>query len=388
MNILLKPASSLCNMRCRYCFYSGVSSVREKASYGIMPAETADAVIDNVFKDSGNHDRVTFAFQGGEPSLAGLEWYKRFTKKASSYSRNCRYAFQTNGLLLDDAWCDFFLEHNVLAGISIDPGRRFHDRNRFSDAGGGAFTSGTFSACMNSKNLLEKKGAQYNVLCVLTSDLAKEPEKAWRFIINERIRYIQFIPCLDPPPEAQPDPKLYAGNTLRPALFAQFYTRLFPWWIRELEQGNYISIKLFDDIANYFFKGVTTSCGIDGKCRLQYVVESDGSVYPCDFYAFDHYKLGNLAESSPGDLLETPRAREFLISKPELPKICGSCRFLSACNGGCKRMRNIMYTGEGAAICGFRILLEKCLAPLERAVRNIHCHFSNDSSIKARISIP
>ena len=194
LSFLFKPASSLCNMKCIYCFYSDISSIREISSYGIMSEDTLDKILNNIFKDINDNDEITFAFQGGEPTLAGLPWFRRFIENVAARKRNIvvNYAFQTNGLLLDESWCDFFYENNFLVGLSIDTSKHFHDRNRRT------LTDGTFESCIRSKRLLDKKLVNYNILCVLTNYIAKEPEKAWRFIINENVRYIQFIPCLEP----------------------------------------------------------------------------------------------------------------------------------------------------------------------------------------------
>ena len=377
LNFLFKPASSLCNMRCRYCFYTDIGAIRETRSYGIMSENTLGKILDNVFTDINDGDEINFAFQGGEPTLAGLPWFRRFTENVAARKSACtiNYSFQTNGLILDESWCEFFLENNFLVGLSIDAGRRFHDRNRFyadnkTNSGDMSSANGTFADCMRSKELLDNKHVNYNILCVLTNDLAKEPEKAWRFIINENIRYIQFIPCLDPP-AAYTRRSTVSGATLRPASFAKFYSGLLPWWIKEMEKGNYISIKLFDDVVNYFLKGIPNSCGIDGQCHNQYVIEADGSVFPCDFYTFDKYKIGNLSENTPKEIFNSEKVRDFISEKPELPKICESCRFFPACRGGCKRMRNVMYTGIEEVICGFRSFLEKCLEPLEVTVKRM-----------------
>jgi len=368
ISLLLKPVSSMCNMRCRYCFYSDISSIRDTHSYGIMPDDKKEKILDNIFFNSGSIEKITFAFQGGEPTLAGLSWFRHFIKCVDERKKNINvnYVIQTNGILLDDSWCEFFTENNFLVGLSIDVSRSYHDRNRLFPDG-----SGTFNVCMKSKNLLDKKNVEYNILCVLTNSLAKDPERAWSFIVNENIRYIQFIPCLEPLRNALNQKEL-SGNTLRPAFFAKFYISLLPRWIKEFEKGNYYSIKLFDDTINYFFKGLPTSCGIDGFCRNQYVVEADGSVYPCDFYAFDKYKTGNLCESGIGELSDSENAEFFLSEKPELPKICKSCSFFKMCRGGCKRMRNVMYAESSDILCGFKFFLEKCLKPLENCFKTIN----------------
>jgi len=359
LSFLIKPASSLCNMRCRYCFYSSISSAREIPSYGIMQNETAEKIIDNIFRDINATDQITFGFQGGEPSLAGVEWFRSFVQKVLLHKKaKISWTFQTNGLLMDQKWCDFFLENKFLVGLSIDAGKRLHDRNRISAA-----DDGTFEACLQTKELFDKNRVEYNVLCVLTNELAKEPDRAWRFIKNENIRFIQFIPCLDAGDLSQHS----SPNTLRPPFFAQFYSRLLRQWIKELENGNYISIKFFDDVANYFYKGIPTSCGIDGQCQNQYVIEADGSVYPCDFYAFDQFKIGSLCESTPKEIFESKKTQQFLLSKQQLPEICNSCAFLKSCRSGCKRMHNVMYTFAGS--CGYKTFLEKSLKPLLQAVQ-------------------
>jgi uncharacterized protein len=324
-------------------------------------------IIDNTFKCLDDGDEINFAFQGGEPSIAGLPWFRSFTDTVALWKKNIKvsYAFQTNGLLLDESWCDFFRENNFLLGLSIDACSRFHDHNRLSVSG-----EGTYEACMKAKELLEQKQVEYNILCVLTNELAKEPEKVWRFILNEKIRFIQFIPCMGPPDD-QITSNVSTVNTLRPAMFAKFFSRLLPLWIKELENGNYISVKQFDDAANFFFRGIPTSCGIDGCCHNQYVIEADGSAYPCDFYCFDEYKIGNLAESTLRELFYTEKVKQFINEKPELPKICGSCKYLKACQGGCKRMRNVVYADCGKVVCGFRSFLDKCLLPLETTVRKV-----------------
>ena len=360
INLLFKPASSLCNMRCRYCFYHDISADRDIPSYGIMLPETQDKTLDNVFSCLEPGDEITIGFQGGEPALAGLQWFRDFAEKVRALKGGVKvsYTFQTNGTLLDESWCDFFKEHNFLVGLSIDGGKRFHDQNRLTNSG-----EPTFEKCMKAKELFLKMQVEYNILCVLTNDLAREPEKVWRFILHEHIRFIQFIPCLAD--LGSRDEK----TPLRPALFAQFYTRLLALWIREFEKGNYISVKLFDDTVNYFYKGMRTSCGIDGKCQNQFVIEADASVYPCDFYCSDEYRIGNLMTHNIRELFDNQEALGFLNEKPELSEICETCRHVTKCQGGCKRMQGIMYALRGDPICGYGSFLEKCLGPLVHTVQ-------------------
>jgi uncharacterized protein len=375
-------------MRCRYCFYADVGAHRELPSYGIMKGETARRVIDNTFADLAGGDEVTFAFQGGEPTLAGLDWFEDFTGHAALAADRAgrvsiHYAFQTNGLLLDSRWAGFFRRRRFLVGLSLDGGRGFHDRNR-RDAEG----RGTWEAVMEAKRLLDAEGVEYNILCVLTNELAGEPDKVWGFILREQIGYVQFIPCLegldDAPDggggrggeEAGPGAKAAGERGLRPPRFAQFYSRLFSLWLKELERGHYVSVKLFDDTANYFFKGIPSSCGIDGRCGVQFVVEADGGVYPCDFYVLDSYRTGNLTGQTLAEIFDSPRARAFLAEGREPDegqagqgsRFCAGCGYYARCRGGCKRMRKVMYHGGAGSFCGYRAFLDKSLSRLGEAL--------------------
>jgi uncharacterized protein len=379
-------------MRCRYCFYADVGAHRELPSYGIMAGETARRVINNSFADLAGGDEITFAFQGGEPTLAGLAWFEDFTGHAALAADrvgnvSIRYAFQTNGLLLDSRWAELFRRRRFLVGLSLDGGKGFHDRNR-RDAGG----RGTWEAVMEAKRLLDAEGVEYNILCVLTNELAGEPDKVWGFILRERIGYIQFIPCLeglDDAGEGPGDrdggaagPRVKAGTKaasergLRPPRFARFYSRLFSLWLGELERGHYVSVKLFDDTAHYFFKGIPSSCGIDGRCGVQFVVEADGGVYPCDFYVLDSRRTGNLTSQTLAEIFDSPRTRAFLAEGREQGQAapgsgpCAGCGYYARCRGGCKRMRKAMYHSGTGSFCGYRAFLDKSLGRLGEALNN------------------
>jgi len=325
-----------------------------------MTRDTVEKIIGNIYKDLDEGDEITIAFQGGEPTLAGLDWFEHFVAvmaQAVKQKVKVNYALQTNGLLIDEAWAEFLAKHRFLTGLSIDANARLHNSIRVDTHG-----KGTFDACLESKALLEKCNVEYNILCVLTNDLAAEPDKVWRFIQRVKIQFIQFIPCLE-----ALDEKVFSPFALKPYRFASFYIRLFYWWMKELEKGTYISIKLFDDTANLFFRRLPSSCGINGRCHAQYVVEADGSVYPCDFYALDRYNAGKLTDCTLRVLFDSPVMQEFLREERALPPLCQSCSYLKYCNGGCKRMNKVMYFGS--PVCAYKMFLDKCLKPLEHAVR-------------------
>ncbi|HEM5324825.1 TPA: SPASM domain-containing protein [Streptococcus suis] len=356
-SILIKPVSSVCNIKCKYCFYEDVSNQRETVSFGKMSLDIARDIIDNLFSQLQDGDEVTIAFQGGEPTLAGLTFYERFIEYVKSKQRNIlvNYSIQTNGIIINQKWCKFFKENDFLVGLSIDGTPMNHELNRLDMRG-----RGTFQRVMQTKNLFDQNNISYNVLCVLTNILAKDPKKVYRFIKKEKIGYVQFIPCLD-----SFEPSQKNRNALTPMRFATFYDAIFNLWLKDLKNGEYISIKLFDDIFNLFVYQTETACGLSGSCHLQNVIEADGSVYPCDFYALDIYKLGNMRTDSFDELDCSSQARNFLNEPVIFPSICHTCPYLNYCRMGCKRMVDAMYIDSNGYFCGYQSLLNRYLPNIE-----------------------
>nr|WP_315527886.1 SPASM domain-containing protein [Carnobacterium maltaromaticum] len=349
ISVLIKPASSLCNIRCNYCFYANVSSLREVQSFGKMKKETTEKMISNIFVDLNDGDQLTLAFQGGEPTLAGLTYYENIVHLVSNQGKKIKvnYAIQTNGIIINDRWCCFFKENNFLVGLSIDGNPLYHDLNRLDPKG-----RGTFQRVLQTKKLFDKYDIEYNILCVLTNPLAKEAKKIFRFLKEEQLKYIQFIPCLD-----DLDATTKNSYVLTPKRFASFYRQFFNLWYSELEKGNYISVKLFDDILNLLVRKQATACGILGNCQIQYVIESDGSVYPCDFYVLDDYRMGYIQEQTLKELFEHDVSNKFVCEKKETKKQCEMCPFQQICHGGCKRMKDAMYVDK-TGFCGYQNILK------------------------------
>jgi uncharacterized protein len=325
-----------------------------------MSKDQASGIIENLYRDLEAGDEITVAFQGGEPVLAGLSWFEHFIEGMESRRGKVKvnYALQTNGLLIDTDWAEFLHANNFLTGLSLDLLERFHDANRQDVTG-----QGTWERCRKAQNFLEEANAQYNILTVLTNEIAAEPDKVWNAIRRENIRFIQFIPCLN-----EMDSDSFSPLTLRPSRFASFYTRLYRHWLEELEGGNHISVKLFDDTMDIFFRGIPSVCGSGGHCHVQFVVEADGSVYPCDFYVLDQYRIGNLTQETLSEIFNHPVMGAF-IKGEEPAAFCDSCPYFRFCGGGCKRMRGTMYYQPPSPICGYRLFLDKCLPSMEQAAR-------------------
>ena len=337
LSILIKPASSACNLRCAYCFYADEASARAVPNYGLMAQTVSHALIE---KAAGAAEgSITFLFQGGEPTLAGLDFYRDFTayvKRTVPGDLAVQYAIQTNGILLDEGWCRFFQENRFLVGLSLDGTRACHDRFRRDGAG-----KGTYDRVIKAARLLERAGVEYNVLTVVTGYLARHIQSVFSALCGGGFRFQQYIPCLDPLEEERGG----QGYSLSPGQYEEFLKTLFDLWFRELELGRYWSIRYFDNLV-WMLKGhAPEQCSMRGCCGLQYLVEADGSVYPCDFYGLDQYRLGNILANS---WVELDRAREtlgFVETSLRVPEECKNCQWYPLCRNGCRRDR--LETAEG-----------------------------------------
>ena len=338
LSIMLKPASSGCNLRCAYCFYADEARLRSVPNYGLMPPSVSHAVIEKAA--AAAEGSVSFAFQGGEPTLAGLDFFRDFVdhvKKTFPPGLAVRYAIQTNGTLLDEEWCRFLRENRFLAGISLDGSRECHDRFRRDAAG-----KGTYDRVRRAARLLERNGVEYNVLTVVTGYLARHIQGVFASLCREGFRYQQYIPCLDPLGEERGGERY----SLSPAQYGDFLKTLFDLWYRELEQGRYWSVRYFDNLVWMLDGRPPELCSMGGRCGIQYLLEADGSVYPCDFYGLDKYRLGNILTGAWEDL---DRARDdlgFVRESRRVPEECARCRWYPLCRNGCRRDR----TTEGEAL--------------------------------------
>lgn len=335
LSMLIKPASGLCNLRCKYCFYCDEAENREIPSFGIMSGETAEILIRRAVGEADGS--VCFAFQGGEPTIAGIGFFRRFTetvKTLNTRGLKISYSIQTNGTAENaDEWAELFTANDFLVGLSFDGTRECHDLNRVGVNG-----EGTSRRVLAFSDTLEKHRVRFNILTVLNAATARKCAAIYSFYKKRGWKYLQFIPCLDP---------LGGGKTpysLTPALWLEANKRLFDLWyadnIAELESGRElaVSVRSLDDYLRAAAGITTESCGTRGICAMQNVIEADGSVYPCDFYALDEYRVGSVVEKSFRELYESEAARSFILSSRVHPAKCRECKWHGICAGGCKRL--------------------------------------------------
>lgn len=331
VSLLIKPASSLCNLCCRYCFYDDVSGNRSVKSMGLMTRETAEQLIRSAYKTVERGGAISFAFQGGEPTLAGLDFYKDFIETERRYQRpgiRVSHAIQTNGMALNNEWAAFLREHQFLVGLSVDGTKDLNDLYRKDREG-----KGTWTRITNVLHLLQKNRVEVNLLCVVTGQCARSPQKVYHTLKKLGVRYLQFIPCLDPLKEQRGE----APYSLSPDAYGKFLCGLFDAWYLDWKNGEYVSIRLFDDYVHLMMGLPSGSCATSGSCGSYFVVEGDGSLYPCDFYVLDEWKLGLLDHTSLADAGGCALARKFQEEGLKKPDSCAACEWYPICLGGCKR---------------------------------------------------
>ena len=338
LSLLIKPASGSCNMRCEYCFYIYEMEHRSEGALGHMSRETAHAMIDRALAYA--EGECTFSFQGGEPTLAGLAFFRDFSEYVRCHPNpgkvQIRYAIQTNGYDLNEDWAKWFAENRVLVGISLDGPKEIHDRYRRDRNG-----KGTFQRVMASIRLLEKHKVDFNILTVVSAANAHHGQQVYEFFKKQNFRYQQYIECLDPLEE------IPGGNpySLTPERYETFLKTTFDSWYRDMAAGSYVYNRYFENLMMILTRQRPESCNLQGFCSPQWVIEADGSVYPCDFYAVDPWRLGNICTDTFEAMEEARKASGFVEKSRSLPPECRACRWLMLCRNGCRRNREVLADG-------------------------------------------
>lgn len=347
-SVLVKPASSLCNLRCSYCFYHDVAANREQAAYGIMSEDTVEQLLLRIQAFVQPPAQVTFLFQGGEPTLAGLDYYQNFITQCNrllSPKIKLHFSIQTNGTFVDGAWCSFFKEHNFLVGVSWDGPSKMHDLNRLDRAG-----NGTFSQVQKCVQMLKKAAVDFNVLCVVTNATARHARALFTFFLKQGIKHLQLIPCLDP--LQNQGARTY---TLTPRQYGDFLIGAFDIWLDLYRQGRELHIRSFENVLLLLQGKRAEQCGAMGFCTAQFVVEADGRIYPCDFYVLDAYLCGNVQQHSIREVQHSSGLKAFMAYTEPKPALCASCPVYRLCGGGCKRYRP--FYGRDAGYCPYQAFL-------------------------------
>ena len=334
ISVLMKPASGMCNMHCDYCFYADEQANRTRANFGLMSEKTLKNIIRRTLLHA--EGAASFAFQGGEPTLRGLDFFRKAIEYEAQYNQNhvpIRNALQTNGLLLDENWCSFLRENRFLVGISLDGVRAVHDRFRHLKS---EKERSAFDCVLERIQLLKQTGVAYNILTVVTDELADHIEEVYGFYQQRDFRWQQYIACLDP--IGSQHSRSYG---LSPEKYGDFLIRLWDMWKNDSKRPY---IRQFDNWIGILHGVSPEACDMRGTCGIQYVCESDGSVYPCDFYMTDEFCIGNF-NTDRMDAIDAKREEiHFAEESRNLPGKCLSCSYVKLCRGGCRRYRLITLT--------------------------------------------
>jgi serine-type anaerobic sulfatase-maturating enzyme len=366
-HLMAKPAGSKCNLSCQYCFY-----LRKGALYPESRSRMSDEVLEEYIRQTIEAHRipeVTFAWQGGEPTILGIEFFKKALFLQEKYCRPgmvIHNTIQTNGVLLDDEWCRFFKKKHFLVGISIDGPRKLHDACRTDAAG-----KGSFDRVMRGLALLKKHKVDFNILCTVNAVNGDHPLEVYRFFRDEvKAQFIQFIPVV----ECDHKSGTVTLLSVSPEQYGKFLIGVFDEWVRH-DVGT-IYVQHFDTALANWYGEPHGICVFSSTCGSALVIEHTGDIYSCDHFVDKDHLLGNILNTPLTGLVNSERQRQFGLSKREnLPNYCRNCPVLFACWGECPRNR-FAKTSDGEAglnyLCdGYRLFFSHIERPMKYMVQEL-----------------
>jgi uncharacterized protein len=354
-----KPVGSRCNLDCTYCYY-----LHKK---DLLPDATGDRMADDVLEEfirqyiaQQDVDTVIFTWHGGEPALLGLDFYRKVVELQQKHAGKKRIEndLQTNGLLLDEAWCEFLKEHHFLVGLSIDGPKHLHDVFRAGKAG-----DSTFEQVCKAARLLQRYDVLFNTMTVVNSVTARHPAEVYRFLTEELgARRLQWLPCVEPKDfrttapgkwdaatmpvmgsaaarPGQPD-SVVTDWSVDPDDWGEFLCQTFDLWLKN-DFGK-VLVNWFESLVGQWMQQPPQICTLAEVCGRAIAVEKDGSVYSCDHFVYPENKLGNLLDKDRqlADMVYSAQQRRFGCTKRDaLPEYCKECPYCFACNGGCPKDR-------------------------------------------------
>lgn len=405
VTVMIKPVGALCNLDCHYCYYLPTTSLYEHREHR-MSLDTLEAVFASILPRFA--DEVTIAWQGGEPTLAGLDFFRKaieFQRKYQRPGQHVSHCLQTNGTLLDDAWCEFLRRHGFLIGLSIDGPARYHDHYRLTRR-----QKGSFEQVLRGLHLLQKHRVEHNLLTVLNDRNVKCPEEIYGFLYNLGCRHMQFIPAIEWLDKGDNQFELQPFSP-RADAYGRFLCKVFDLWFER--HRDHVSVRIFDVVLNRLVLGRTPLCIMDASCHGQLTLEHDGAVFGCDHFVNRRWQLGQIgdpawrnpiaannsqmidldfsdrsvddhvmqqlqnstavADSGPRldadwlDRVDRQRLGFFASRKQNLPEKCHACQWKAFCYGGCPKHRPSRgETPEPTALCeGYMMFFEHAMPRMQ-----------------------
>lgn len=319
--LLIKPAGADCNIRCQYCFYLDHIKMQKKKPR--MTDKTLERLVKGYMRTQ--QPVYSLAFQGGEPTLMGVDFYRKVVELEKKYAprgATVSNALQTNGIMIDDEFAAFLGENKFLVGLSLDGPEHIHNKYRL-DAGG----KGTHDRVIRAKETMEKHGVEFNILTLVNSHSVTHAREIYEYLKSIGINYQQYIPCVEFGQEWCLDGEAWGD----------FLIELFDTWYPD--DVYKVSVRYFDSLVNRMITGRSNVCHMDSTCCQYFVVENDGSVYPCDFFVRPELKLGNIATGTWPTFQESKKYKDFGARKMIISDECKGCQWLKLCMGDCQKHR-------------------------------------------------
>lgn len=366
---MAKPTGSACNLDCSYCFYLHKEHLLQQEKRRYMSDETLENFI-RQYIDGQDGEQVVFSWQGGEPTLMGLEFFHKVVKFQQQYKKpgqRIENDLQTNGILINDAWAEFLKANHFLVGLSIDGPRELHDRYRITRSG-----KPTFDKVMAGVDALKRNGVPFNALVTVNRTNARFPLEVYRFVTRELgATYVQFNPCVEPVDFTQTAPHFWRDDSIPtvgsrrarpgdldaivtdwsvdPDDWGRFLIATFEEWVNN-DLGR-VQVNLFETAVAQMMGMPAQICTTAEFCGKGLAVEKNGDVFSCDHYVYPEYQIGNIADNSLARMAFSERQQAFGMGKCDtLPQQCRQCPYLKLCHGECPKNRLVLTTDGEAGL--------------------------------------
>lgn len=364
-HVLAKPTGAICNIDCEYCFYLEKENLYPHGEDFMMKESVMeDHVRQYIEGQPLGTEEINFAWQGGEPTLRGLDFFRKVVELEEKYKRpgmTVTNAFQTNGILVNGEWARFFKEHNFLIGISIDGPEHLHDRYR-KDKGG----HGTFKRVMRGLEQLKEHGCEFNTLTVVQRSNSDHPAEVYEFLKSIGSTFLQFIPIV----EVEGSEKV-SGRSVLPEKWGTFMSGIFDEWVKRKDIGK-IFVQHFDMMLGLAMGYQSSLCVHSETCGRAVAIEHNGDLFSCDHFVNWEDHIGNVTQISEGEMMDSEQQHTFGQNKHDkLPTMCKECDYLNYCWGGCPAHRNTRTpTGEAGLnyLCSGYLSFYKHTVPYFKAM--------------------
>ncbi len=337
---MAKPTGAQCNLDCAYCFF-----LKKDRLYPDSTFRMSDEVMENYVRQAIQSGQPTIAWQGGEPTLMGLDFFRRAIEVEKKYLKPgvaIENTFQTNGILLDDEWCKFLHQNRFLVGLSLDGPREMHDAYRHDKAG-----NSVFDKVVRAVHLMQKHQVEFNILCTVNAVNSQHPLEVYKFFRDKlKAQYIQFIPIVERDNESGNQEGTKVTSRSVPAeAYGTFLTTIFDEWVKR-DVGT-MFVPFFDAVLASYVYGTSSVCVLRPTCGDALALEHNGDLYSCDHFVEPQHLLGNIGQTPLAQLAASTKQRAFGQAKTAtLPGQCRACKWLFTCHGECPKNR-VLTTPDG-----------------------------------------